>query len=241
MFSGSAELYDLIYAGLKDYQAETAGLVAAIRELHPEARTVLDVACGTGEHARFLEEEHGFLVDGIDLDPTFVSIAQRKLSRGTAHQGDMTDFELPSRYDVVLCLFGSIGYVRTLENLRRAFERFRYHLTEGGIALVEPWFRPGGLQPGRVTITTAESEGVTVSRMSHCSITDRISRLRFEYLIGRSQDIEHVVETHELGLFSTEEMLEALRQAGFEAEYDPKGSADRGLYTARVARAGGTT
>jgi ubiquinone/menaquinone biosynthesis C-methylase UbiE len=69
MFSASAELYDLVYSGFKDYAAETAQLVALIRQAHPQARTVLDVACGTGEHARLLVEQHGFEVDGLDLDP----------------------------------------------------------------------------------------------------------------------------------------------------------------------------
>src|SRR5262249_31930264 len=112
MFSESAELYDLIYSQLKDYPAETFALASLIRAEHPTARTVLDVACGTAEHARLLAEAHGFDVDGLDLDPNFVRIARAKLTRGEVHEGDMTSFALPRKYDVVLCLFSSIGYVK---------------------------------------------------------------------------------------------------------------------------------
>ncbi len=209
-------------------------LAASIRRTHPRARTVLDVACGTGEHARSLAEEHGFEVDGLDLDPAFVQIARRKLTRGTVYQGDMTSFQLPRRYDVVLCLFSSIGYVRTLENVRRTFDRFRTHLAEGGLTLVEPWFAPGVLQHGTVGMKTAKREDVSVARMSHMQVEGRLSRVRFEYLIGRPGGIAHASELHELGLFTTEETLECFRRAGLQATHDPKGPADRGLFVARV-------
>lgn len=234
MFSASAELYDLVYSQFKDYEAETAELVATIRRVHPEARTVLDVACGTAEHARLLATKNGYEVDGLDLDPAFVRIAQQKLSRGSVYQDDMMSFELPRRYDVIMCLFSSIAYVRTLENVRRTLSRFRAHLAEGGIVLVEPWFAPGVLQPGRVMINTAESESVSVARMSRVEVEGRLSRIRFEYLIGRSDGIEHAVETHELGLFTTEEMLECFERAGLSAEHDPKGPSGRGLFVARA-------
>jgi SAM-dependent methyltransferase len=235
VFSASAELYDLIYAGFKDYPAETAQLAALIRAAHPAARRVLDVACGTAEHARLLSEQYGFVVDGLDLDPAFVRIARRKLPAATVYEADMSAFAVPGRYDVILCLFSSIGYLKTLDNVRRALERFRAHLAGGGIVIVEPWFVPGALTPGRVTVNTAEGEGVTVCRMSHCEVDGCLSRLRFEYLIGRPSGIERASEVHELGLFTVEEMQDCFRQAGLEARYDPQGPSGRGLFLARAA------
>ena len=235
IFSASAELYDLIYAGFKDYPAEAAQLAATIRTAHPQARSVLDVACGTGEHARLLTDKHGFTVDGLDLDPAFVQIAHEKLSRGSVYQADMVSFSLPRRYDVILCLFSSIGYVRTLERVRSTLECFRAHLAVGGIVLVEPWFAPGALERGRVFVKTAEAEGVNVCRMSHVEIEGRLSRLRFEYLVGRSTGLEHLSELHELGLFTVEEMLAGFREAGLDATHDPLGPYGRGLFLARAA------
>src|SRR5262249_5974817 len=136
MFSASAELYDLIYSGFKDYATATSALTDIIRREHPRARTVLDVACGTGEHARRLTDDYGYDVDGLDLDPAFVRIARAKLPRGSVYQADMTSFELSRRYDVILCLFSAIGYVTTLANVTRTLERLRQHLLDGGIALV---------------------------------------------------------------------------------------------------------
>jgi SAM-dependent methyltransferase len=233
MFSASADLYDLIYSGFKDYPAETEAVAAIIRQQHPATRTVLDVACGTGEHARLLTEVHGFEVDGLDLDPGFVAIARAKLPRGTVYQADMVSFTLPRRYDAIVCLFSSIGYVRTLENVRLTLERMQAHLAGDGIMLIEPWFPPEAMQSGHVNLKTAEGDGLSVARMSHTEIEGRISRLRFEYLIGRSSGIERLSETHELGLFTSAEMLAAFGQAGLRATRDTHGPYGRGLYVAR--------
>lgn len=235
MFEASAELYDLIYAQFKNYEAESEQLAALIRREHPRARTVLDVACGTAEHARILASAYGFDVDGLDLDPAFVRIAQAKLPNGTVFHGDMMSFALDRKYDIIVCLFSSIGYVRTLENVERTLSRFRAHLAEGGIVIVEPWFTPGVLEPGRVSLKTAEAPDVKVARMSNLAIEGTISKLTFEYMIGRASGIERATEVHELGLFTVGEMLSAFRAAGLAVEYDPKGPYDRGLYVARVA------
>jgi SAM-dependent methyltransferase len=235
MFSASAELYDLIYSGFKDYPAEAAELSATIRRLHPSARTILDVACGTAEHARLLAEQYGFEVDGLDLEPGFVRIAREKLTRGSVFEADMTSFALGKRYDVIMCLFSAIGYVKTLDHVQRALDRFRAHVADDGLVLVEPWFAPGVLTDGRVSVKTAESPDVTVVRMTRITVDDRLSRLEFEYMIGRSSGIERASELHELGLFTTEEMMECFERAGLNATHDPKGPSNRGLFVARPA------
>ncbi len=235
MFSESAELYDLIYSQFKDYAAEAERIAGVIREVHPAARRLLDVGCGTGEHARLLIERYGYHVDGLDLDPVMVRLAAAKVPSGDFRVGDMVDFALGSTYDAVLCLFSSIGYVRTLTNVERALTCFRRHLAPGGVVLIEPWFPPGGLTPGRITVNVARTEGLEVCRMAHTEIEGKLSRLRFEYLIGRPDGIEHAVETHELGLFTPDEMLGAFRAAGLAADFDPDGPSGRGLYVARAS------
>ena len=147
----------------------------------------------------------------------------------------MTSFSLGKRYDVIVCLFSAIGYVTTLANVQRTLDRFHAHLADDGLVLLEPWFAPGVLTDGRVSIKTVESPGVSVARMARVTVDARLSHLEFEYMIGRSSGIERASEVHELGLFTTEETMECFERAGFHATHDPKGPYGRGLFIARPA------
>ena len=75
MFTRSATLYDLIYSW-KNYRREVDHLLAIIHARVPGAKTILDVACGTGEHLRYLPD---FDRTGVDLDAELLRIARTKL------------------------------------------------------------------------------------------------------------------------------------------------------------------
>lgn len=236
MFSQSVELYDLIYSSLKDYGAEARSLAAIIQEANPGARTVLDVGCGTGEHARALVDECGYQVDGIDLVPGFVELAAAKVPSGTFLQGDMRTFDLGRQYDAIVCLFSAIGYVVNLEGLDAALDHFRAHLAPGGVLIIEPWFRPDQWRPGYISQQYVEAEDRTVMRMSHADVEGTVSILSFHYLIGTRAGIEHRQERHELALFTQAEMMDALQRAGFAVGFQSEGPTGRGLYVATLPR-----
>jgi SAM-dependent methyltransferase len=233
MFATDAELYDAIYFTFKDYAAEARDIAQRIRALHPAARDVLDVGCGTGEHARLLTTEHGFAVDGIDINADFLRLAREKNPAGRFVAADMTAFDLDRRYDVVICMFSTIGYVRTLAKLEQALGCLARHVTRDGVIIVEPWYPPGVLEDGHHTTRSAEARGIRVTRDSVTKIDGRISRLYFDYTIDDGTRKLEESEIHELGIFTPDEMLRAFTAAGLAAEHEAPSEGNRGFYIAR--------
>ena len=232
MFSESADLYDKIYTKLKDYRDEAGKVAALIKNLRPDARSVLDVACGTGEHDRFLMAD--YRVDGIDLNPEFIRIAKSKNPSGNYSVEDMISFDLRKGYDVLVCLFSSIGYVQTIKNLHLTLASFYRHLNDGGLMLVEPWFTPEAWNEGVLHTTTVDEDQFKVCRMNITEVREGpVSFFTFHYLVGTGKGVAHFTEDHTLGLFTSEEMKEAFATAGLTVQYDDQGIAGRGLYIAQ--------
>ena len=230
MFSKSAQYYDEIYASIdKDYATEVTKAHKIIQKYkQSKGKLLLDVACGTGAHAEPLRKH--YKVEGLDLDPEMLSVARRKHPKIKFHQGDMTNFDLNRQFDVIVCLFSSIGYVKTKSRLRKAIKTMNRHLFPGGVLLIEPWFTPKQWHPGRAFMTQVNKPDLKIVRMSHSRQRGKISLIEFQYLIGTSKGIEHQTEIHELGLFTHREYMDAFKATGLKVAYDPEGLDGRGLY-----------
>lgn len=55
MFTKTAKQYDAVYS-YKDYEAESQLLTSFVHERVKNAKTLLDVACGTGKYLEYLRE-----------------------------------------------------------------------------------------------------------------------------------------------------------------------------------------
>ena len=234
MFTKSARYYDALYA-FKDYGAAAAALRAHVRDRHANAASLLDVGCGTGRH---LQELHGdYQVEGLDLSPELLQVARDRLGPDVPlHQADMADFALGRRFDVVTCLFSAVAYVRTHENLRRAVRCMADHLNPGGLLLIEPWFSPERYWVGRITANFVDEPDLKIAWMYVSERRGDVSVLPIHYMVGTTGGVEEFREEHQLGLWTHEEYMAALSDAGLtEVAHDAAGFFGRGLYSGRDA------
>ncbi len=228
MFENSAKWYDVLYS-FKDYKQESEAIVSVLKREHPRANSILDVACGTAEHDKYLSKMYS--VDGIDINSEFIDVASKKNPDGKFFCADMTDFDLSKTYDIILCLFSSIGYVKTIDNIIKTLHCFKRHLNNDGIIVIEPWFVPAAWNPdGKVHMLTGETTEGKICRMNISEQKGSLSILNFHYLIGTSNGVDHFTELHELGLFSIEEIKEAFKFVELSVRYDKDGLTGRGLY-----------
>lgn len=212
-----AEVYDAIYVHgkAKDYAAEAAALTGLIRARCPAAASMLDVACGTGEHLIHLRDRFA-RVAGVELSEPMRRVAAAKLPQVPVHAGDMRTFDLGSTFDAVTCLFSSMGYLRDLDELHAATGRMAAHLNPSGVLVIEPWFTPEQWRDGHISHTVAQLEGRTVVRMGFSSRSGRrTSHMHMHYLVGEPDTgIRHFVDEHVMTLFTTDEYEHALAAAG---------------------------
>jgi SAM-dependent methyltransferase len=146
----------------------------------------------------------------------------------------MADFDLGKRFDAVVCMFSSIGYVRTEERLRSAVASMARHLEPGGVLVVEPWLSPEVWVDRHVGAVFVDQPELKIARMNVGEREGNLSIFEFEYLVGTPNGLERFNERHELGLFTVEQYLEAFRAAGLEVDHDPEGPMGRGLYIGSV-------
>lgn len=227
-YTARPDLYDVEYA-FKDYAAEAAALERAIRARAPRARTLLDVACGTGRHLEHLRSS--FDCEGVDLDEGLLEIARSRLPGVPLHHSDMRRLDLGRRFDVVTCLFSAIGFVGGPDGLDAAAQAFARQLEPGGVLLVEPWLTPDVWLPNRPHVLAADADGIALARVTLSGLRDeRVSTTEMHYVVATADGFDEFVEQHDLYLFTRDEMRAAFEEAGFALDYDEEGLMGRGLW-----------
>lgn len=211
-----ADVYDIIYAaGRKDYVTETTELVELIHAHQPGAKSILDVACGTGEHLKHLRE-HFDDIEGLEHSEPMRAKAAEKLPDVVVHAGDMRDFTLGRTFDVVTCLFSAAGYNRSADELHASARAMSAHLDRGGLLVVDPWFQPDEWRGGQLYHNVGTANGRTVLRMALSARDGQKSRVSYHYLVGDVNGITHFTDVQEMSLFTRDAYIGAIRAAGCE-------------------------
>jgi len=238
MHSLTAGYYDAIY-DLKLYEYEARCIHNLAYKYRAPGSRLLDVACGTGRHIEYLKRH--FQTEGLDVSQDMLELARRRNPEVNFCRQDMTAFHLGRDFDVITCLFGSIGYVKTLDNLARAVHCMAAHLSAGGIVLIEPWFTPDAWKPGTVHSIFVNRPELKIARIAACSIRDRLSVVDVHYLAGTPGRVDHRSEREELGLFSQIEICSVLESAGLEVHFEPEGLGltDKGVFVGAARRHNG--
>ncbi len=227
-YSKLARIYDALYS-FKNYEAEAKRLHEIIAEKKTSpGNALLDVACGTGTHLSFLQKYYS--VEGIDLTPEMLEVARTNYPQTTFHQGDMRNFDLGRRFDIVTCLFSSIGYLKSPMELRDATINMARHMQPGGVLIIEPWLTEETWKPGGIHALYVDKPNFKIGRMDIPAAKGRMSLFKWHMLVGTPEGIEYLTQEHELFLFNNAEYIEAFNAAGLDVTYDEKGLMNRGLF-----------
>lgn len=210
-----------------------------IKEILKRAGThypsVLDAACGTGQHALALAA-HGYKAAGADLSPAMIERARQNAAErrlpvrfDVAGFGELGETFRRDSFDLLLCLGNSLPHIPDQKGLALALTDFASVLKPGGLLLLQNrnydqvlkqqvrWMEPQGAREG-------ENEWLFLrfyDFRNDGTIDFNILRLRRK--IGAAWQ-QQVTQTRLLPL-SQAELQEALMTAGF-GEIDWYGGLD---------------
>lgn len=122
--------YDEVMAGL-DYQAWADFVTPYLKK----GDKILDLACGTGTLLTILKFK-GYECVGLDLSDSIIEIAneKKKVNRIDIpfYVGDMRDFKLGEKFNVITCFFDSVNFLKTKRDIDSMLNSVSHHLTDGG-------------------------------------------------------------------------------------------------------------
>lgn len=210
-----AKYYDQIYLTKKDYQKEAEAIKGVIKQFQKrQARTLLDVGCGTGEHLKYLSSD--FQCTGMDININMIKIAKNKVPNANFKVANMINFRLKEKFDVIVCLFSAIGYVQSFNKLVRTLENFHDHLNDKGLVIVEPWIFKKDFKRDYIGLETYENEKVKLVRMATSRIVRSKWLILMYYLIGEKGEIRHVREIHKMLALDYQDDIKAFESTRFK-------------------------
>ena len=219
-----ADIYDALYHD-KDYAAE-CDLIEHLFQTYGDGAigSVLDLGCGTGNHAIPLAER-GYHVVGVDRSEVMLAKGQRKAANlsGTSvvefRLGDLREVSLDRTFDAALMMFAVLGYGLENADVAAALTTARNHLRPGGLLVFDVWYGPAVLneRPSqRVKITPTEhgrilrvSSGTLDIRHHRCSVHIDVWELEGDRMVRETN------ETHQMRYFFPLEIAFFLETAGF--------------------------
>ncbi len=219
--------YDDLYVNGQEYAPEAAKVKELLAKHGlPAQAELLVLACGTGGHIPYFQDD--YRVSGLDLSQDMLGLAREKFPGIGFHLGDLIDFNLEAEFDALICLYGSIGFVRTVDNLRASLRRMAAHLRPGGLALITPWSTVEEFQD-MIVVDAVDRPGWKIARLEQVRLKEpKIVEVTFHHLLGKDNQVTYHKQSMEIGLFSREEYLTALTGAGLKVVEEYKGPDVRG-------------
>lgn len=191
-------------------EAEAARAVDLIEHALDTARVdrVLDLACGSGRHARYLGQR--WWTSGVDLSEVLLRIAQRKTVPARLVRADIR--ALPYRdacFDLVVNLFTSFGYFETDEEHEAVIHDVAQITRKRGTFVLDY------LNSSHVRQHLVPFDSTTIGKHSVAqrrSITDD-GRFVVKHIVLRDKDKEFIERVR---LFDKAQLVGMLERAGFQ-------------------------
>lgn len=206
-----------IIAPPEEYVEETELFSKVIKEHSKiEPKTLLHLGCGAGGND-YTFKKH-FKVTGIDISEGMLEIARNYNPEVTYLYGDMRTIRLKECFDAV-AIPDSIGYMTTLEDLRKTIITSYKHLKPGGVLLIVTNIKEEFAENNFVYTGSKGDIEITIFENNYIpDPTGTTYEATVIYLIRRKGKLEIHSDTDTIGLFKLSTWLDLLKEVGLEVK-----------------------
>jgi len=217
-----AQFYDMLYKD-KDYESESNYIISLIKKYNPEAKSILDLGCGTGRHAELFSYK-GFIVLGVDRSKYMLNEAMNRKNNSLDFiEGDIRFLKLDKKFDVVTALFHVLSYQITNKDVESLIRTAYNHLNKDGLFIFDFWYGPAVIiQKPEVRIKELENENIKFIRVAKPMIdfSRNVVKVCYKIFVADKKNktfLEHE-EIHPMRFFFDPEIELFIENIGFKLE-----------------------
>jgi len=208
------------------YTAEASVLRGLIKDHYQgsphKRRGVLELGAGGGHTLVHLINDCD--CTAVDLSEPMLENCRRLVPQAKTIVGDMRSVRLKKMFDAVF-IHDAVDYMLSEDDVRRALETAAAHLEPGGLCAVAPTYTRETFIDGDVAddgTTTDKQELTYFSYVHDPDPADDTFEMILLYLIRDAQTrrVEVVEDRHTCGLFSDEQWLRWMGDAGFDSRHE---------------------
>jgi len=168
-----SKYYDALHHR-KDYETEANFFIGLIKKYKKSrGKKLLDVACGTGEHIKYLKKN--FDCEGIDLSVELIKIAKEKNPNLEFNVQNMKKLDLKKKFDVITLLFSSIAYLKNKNEIIKTLKKFYNHLEVGGVLIIETLYLKESFKEIKNHIRGYLNNSFSIKRIIDISINKNVA------------------------------------------------------------------